>query len=391
MKSNIIFASYDGIAGNIANSQILPYIIFLSKNYNITIYSLEKNYNLKKKNLLEKCFKKLNITWVHETYNYNNLFSLVISLIKFNFNFFFLLSKIEHKLVHIRSFPSFFLVLGSIYLSKIKIIYDIRGFWIDEKIDRFNWKQNSLKVKLLKSINNYFIKKSNIIITLTDDSKRILSQKFINKEIVNIPTCVNIYKFNENSVFKKKVLNFGHLGSIQYAYDFNKILFFFKKYLSIESKAKLFIYSSDSKNLILKYLNNNNIESKNYEIQNINHSKIHLFMKNIDFGIFYLKKNYSIRASFPTKIGEFFSSNIPILCNNFNEDINQIFNNNKIGVFSNFKNDIDIKKLYYNINSIYLENFNNKFARKYSEINLNLETSKIQYLSLYEKLIEYDE
>ena len=48
--------------------------------------------------------------------------------------------------------------------------------------------------------------------------------------------------------------------------------------------------------------------------------------EKFDCLIFNLNINFSISASMPTKIGESLSSNTPVICNNFNDDIEEISN-----------------------------------------------------------------
>ena len=33
-----------------------------------------------------------------------------------------------------------------------KLVFDIRGFWADEKVDRLGWSKNSLKYKFFKAL-----------------------------------------------------------------------------------------------------------------------------------------------------------------------------------------------------------------------------------------------
>ena len=106
-------------------------------------------------------------------------------------------------------------------------------------------------------------------------------------------------------------------------------------------------------------------------------------MKIIDIGIFYCNKNYSIQASFPTKIGEFLSSGIPILCNDFNKDIKNLINQNKIGLISNFKKEkflIEYKKLKKILNNKQIR----KRCRKIAEDKLSLIKGSKKFLKLYE-------
>ena len=94
-------------------------------------------------------------------------------------------------------------------------------------------------------------------------------------------------------------------------------------------------------------------------------------IKLIDFGIFNLKNNYSIKASFPTKISELFLSGIPIICNNFNHDIEQFLSIYQVGILTDFS----ISKISYDVQKI--QNLHNN-----STIKKNCRNVGLKYLSL---------
>ena len=107
MKHNILYSSYDGVSGSIGQSQIVPYLLYLSKFYNITVISLEKSENYNNSVLIQENFKKNKIKWLKYKYNYRIKFFNFINIIIFNFLLFLLDFKNKYKIIHIRGFPSF--------------------------------------------------------------------------------------------------------------------------------------------------------------------------------------------------------------------------------------------------------------------------------------------
>ena len=387
MKYSILYSSYDGISGNLGQSQIIPYLLYLSKFYNITVLSLEKSENYKNLSFIENSFKENKIKWVKHKYNYKIKLFNIIKIIILNFFLFFLELKNNYSIVHIRGFPSFFLVFICLLQSK-KIIFDIRGFWIQEKIDRFNWNKNSMFTKILKKIEHIFYKKSSCIITLTDDSKKILQKKYKDKKIFKIYTCVDNDKFKEKKYYNQNIVTLGYIGSIQYAYNFNKVLKFIEKLFNNYQNINFLIFSNDKKQIIVKHIDNYNIPNNRIEIKSFSHKMISEEINSIDIGIFFLNDNQSIKASFPTKIAEFLSLNIPIICNEFNNDIKNLLSDKNIGFLYNFETNINIHKIYEEINKIYIKNKQYKYARKISEKIFSLTNAKNQYHTIYENLIE---
>ena len=384
MKPKIIYSSYDGISGDIGQSQIIPYINFLSDNYEITIVSLEKRKNkLEIKKIKEKFFSK-NIIWYNYYYSYNKFFQNILKIVLLNFIVFFLALKNNYSIIHIRSFTSFFLVLLVLY-KKLKIIYDIRGFWIYEKIDRFNWNRKAYLTRLLLKIDCYFLGISDCIVTLTNESKNILVKKFPRKKIIKIPTCTNTYEFKEKKLYLKNIKNFGYLGSVTHAYNFNKVLIFIKKLTSFNKNIKLMIYSNSNKKQISDKIMKTKLLEKNYEIIQSKHNNINNELEKIDVGIFFLNKNYSSKASFPTKIAEFFAKNIPIICNDFNEDIVNILEQKKVGLIYDFKI-YNVREIFFKINEIYRINSKEKNALKIARSKYSYNYANKIYSRIYNQI-----
>ena len=63
--------------------------------------------------------------------------------------------KNAHQIVHIRSYmPGLGMPLFKMFFN-FKLVFDIRGFWADEKVDRLGWSKNSLKYKFFKALEIY--------------------------------------------------------------------------------------------------------------------------------------------------------------------------------------------------------------------------------------------
>ena len=381
MKFESIYITYDGICEPISESQILPLINSLSKNRKIILISLERKV---KKKILNIVKNNKNILWFKYNYFSNKLVFLnFIILAYLNIKIFYLLKKHKIKIIHLRSLIPYISIMIPSLFYKVNIIYDMRGFWIQEKIDRYNWNKNSIVVKTLKKIEIHLLKKSKKIICLTENSIKILSSKYnlnINK-FTKIPTTVDLNLFKKNQNIKNKLTNFCYLGTTKYAYDFNLLIKFFIKLKTNNISYNLFIISKDKINTnILK-----NIGEDNYKILDLEREDVIKKLNSIDFGIFFLKNNKSVAASYPTKIGEFMSMGIPIICNKFNTDFEKIFD--KKNCFINYEQDSNILNV---IDAIKSYKDNHKISSEcisFAKEELNLENSNIKYKIIYDKIL----
>ena len=229
---------------------------------------------------------------------------------------------------------------------------------------------------------------SKSIICLTHHSKNIIIKKYniSKKKISVIPTCVDTNYFksinqNELSDFTKIV----YLGSTKGAYNISKILSNFKSLISSNKNYYLTIITKDDhielKNKFIKA----DISNTFYKIISLDRNEIVEELSYNDIGVFYLNENFSIQASFPTKIAEFLSLGIPIICNNFNEDINFYINKHNVGKIYNYKE--DLKNNFNNIIDKIKSNKNIKEnCRNLAKQKLSLDYSFNKYQKIYDNL-----
>lgn len=402
-KPNILFISYDGLSDPLGQSQILPYLIGLSNNYSITIISCEKKERLEKeKNNLIRALNIAKINWEFIYFEENtNLFS--------KYNYSKTLKKLalkvlitnDVKLIHCRSYPAANIGL---YLNKkfnIPFVFDIRGFWADERLEGKIWNMyNPLHLTLylfFKIREIKFFKNASHIVSLTHKGKSIIENKFkINSnKITVIPCCVDleIFKPINDKINNKQAIGFNendkiliYIGSVGTWYLTNEVINCFKIWHKQDNNFKLLILTKDN-NAINELTNNLDINIKN-AIKSISvpHNLVPTYLSLACASIFFIKNSYSKQASSPTKMAESWAMNVPIITNSGIGDNDIYFNQNNGGVLiNNFSNEsfINAYNDFLNLNknnfrSIAENDFNHlNGIEKYNNIyNLILNASK---------------
>ena len=210
------------------------------------------------------------------------------------------------------------------------MVFDIRGFWADEKVDRLGWSKNSLKYKFFKALEIKLFKHANIVVTLTDSSKEFIEAKFkkSSNSVRVIRTCVDFSEFNaEKRVLRpydfKRRLVLGYLGSIDTAYDFNAFLQLIKNLEERNLKVHLKILSKTTPAIVMRYLKENKLSHLEHEVLFLKRHELSNVINQFDLLGFALKPSFSLIASMPTKIAESLACGTPIICNYFNNDINK--------------------------------------------------------------------
>lgn len=372
----------------ISDSQKISPLLQFSKlsNLNLTVISFEKksDFNSKRIKFLTKKLEKANIDWIKLPFYKNILFRTIIFLYFEILVFFILLSK-KIKIIHAWSYIPMLLIIVPNFFLNLKVIFDIRGFWFDEKKD-FS-QINFFIYFILKKIEKILYKSAYKIITLSKQSIKIIESKFDidKKNILFVTTFADKNNFKIINFKKINKFKFLYLGSAKNSYDFNKVINFLNIFDKYFKRWSLTAYSKD-KNYIRKLISTSNLRKSNFKVSAISVNKIKKALYKYNFGIYFIKPTFAKKASCPTKLAELMLSGIPVITNYGIGDINYferkgniiLFKFDKINEFSfkhNLKKILSLKK---NLRT----NKQRKFAEKIFDEKLYFK----KILSIYNRI-----
>jgi glycosyltransferase involved in cell wall biosynthesis len=392
----------------LGQSQVIPYLIGLSgKGNKIDLISFEKKKQFAKNEAaVRNELKKNGIQWHPLSYTkWPPIISTVWDIGRMVSKAQQLHKKNNFKIVHCRSYIPAFAGLSLRKKYGVKFIFDIRGFWIEERIDGKIW---NLANPFYKQAYRYFKKKekeffgiADYIISLTYKAKEeILSWKNLghNPKIEVIPTCADMKLFSDNQInhdlkqnFKQKLgithddFVLTYLGAIGTWYMLDEMLGFFEVLLSEKPNAKfLFITHEREQNIRMKS-QLHGIPDKNILVQKAERHEVPAWLLLSDFSIAFIKPAYSKMASSPTKFGELLSMGIPFICNRGIGDMDEIVSKYQCGILAGGFTRDDYKKVIQQMNS-FRQSDTARF-RKAAEEYFSLTGGIEKYNSVYQKLL----
>lgn len=403
-----LYISYDGMTDPLGQSQVIPYLIGLSQlGYQITIISCEKKDRFEKQNkFINELLESNNISWHPVSYSkLPSVFAKQFNLNRINKKAFAIYKEKKFELVHCRSYMAALIGLKLKQKFGIKFIFDMRGFWADERIDGGIW---NLKNIIHKRIYHFFKKKeiefltnADYTISLTQNAKgEILSWPTFQKKeipIEVIPCCVDLKLFSEKSITLtkinqlKKTLNIdendlilSYLGSIGTWYMLDEMLDFFKLLSSKKSNAKFLFITPDDKKLILSKAELKGISRDKLLIHSASRNEVPIYLSLSQISIYFIKPLYSKKASSPTKTGEIMGMGIPIITNSGIGDSDQIISDSKAGLIINEFSKGEYIRIISQID-VLLE-IDKITIKKAAENYFSLEKGVILYADVYKKL-----
>lgn len=406
--SKVLYLSYDGLTDALGQSQILPYVTGLSKlGYQFTIISFEKSgaFAVNKKIVKDICAAS-HIQWVPLSYTktppvlstLKDLYTLRKTVAK-------LYEKEKFSIIHCRSYLTALIGLWAKKKWGIKFIFDMRGFWADERIDGGLW---DIKNPVFKTIYRFFKQKeqqffqqADYIVSLTYNAKNEIESNLSNGKAIApievIPCCVDLDLFNGNNigsadiVQKKQELNiFGstkvlsYVGSVGTWYMLKEMLLFFKEWLLQYPESIFLFITGDEPSEITTQAKALNISAEKIRVVKGKRTEMSLLIACCDYSVFFIKPLYSKKASSPTKQGEIMAMGKPVICNAHIGDTDKIIKQYNAGVVLDgfTKGCFDEK-----IEEMKSKTFNANNIRRGAEEFYSLANGIEKYNGIYQKLL----
>lgn len=405
---NVLYISYDGMTDSLGRSQVLPYLCGLSEQgYGVTLISAEKPEVYEDgKSAVEKIVAGAGIDWQPVGYTKRPpIVSTLKDIFKIKKKAVELYRLKKFDIVHCRSYISAFVGLALKRRFGCRFVFDMRGFYADERVDGRIWNTQRFVYRMVynyfKRKEKTFMSESDAIVSLTHSAKsEILSwnlQNVTNEKITVIPCCAdtNHFDFEKQNVqdvekwrnalnVSKEDYVLSYLGSVGTWYMLPEMMDFFSELLKSRPNAVFLLITRDSRQLIMEEASRHNVPENKIIVQPATRDEVPQLALLSEASLFFIKPVWSKKASSPTKLAELMSLGIPCLTNKGVGDVDAIMEENPIGIlidgWTASDYDTAIAKL------LTLPADGRKIARQQACDKFSLETGVLAYKLIYERL-----
>lgn len=341
-----LYISYDGITDPLGRSQILPYLKKLTQEgVNIFLLSFEKDIE-RKRDFESKDFRKeldsFNISWMPLRFHRGIILFKIWDMILGIWFAVMAIYKNRIRLIHSRGYPPAFIALCLKRIFPLRFIFDIRGLWIDERLDAGLLLKGSIKYRLARWFERKMLLAADEIIVLTQALKDKLTQLPYLRErfdsITVIPTCVDLKLFypadslEEVNVLLKDKFVVSYFGSIGTYYNFSAVLDFFKVLSGIFRNSYLLVMSNSTRVFTEKIIHTKGISSDRYYLGSVSYQDVPPWLSASDVSVIFYNRSYSKEGCCPTKLGESLSCGVPVVINDGIGDCSSIVKKKDVGI-----------------------------------------------------------
>lgn len=351
---NILYISYDGMTDPLGQSQVIPYLTYLSGcGHTITVLSAEKPLNFRlNADTVSFLLNEHNINWQYIRYTARPpVLSTLWDVDMLKRKALKLHRAHAFDIVHCRSYIA---ALAGLYLkrkAKLKFVFDMRGFWADERIDGGLW---NLKNPVFNTIYKYFknkekefISHADYIVVLTEKARKIVGdwQKNISHAPIGVvPCCVDTALFSPQSLDAGKIQDkrrqlgmdesakiITYLGSLGTWYMPEEMMAFYKMLSQHRPEFRFMFITYDEPSLIYQLAARHGVPNDRLIIVKASRKEVPLLLALSHIALFFIKPVFSKKASSPTKQAELMSMGVPVICNDGIGDTTDIILQSKAG------------------------------------------------------------
>ena len=341
----VLFISYDGMTDPLGQSQVLPYLVGLRQHgYDITLLSTEKKERFAQHaSTIRAITEQAGIRWepifftrkppvLAKFYDRYQLRRKALALHR----------ELGFAMTHCRSYVSAEVGLLLKRRFGVKFLFDMRGFWVDERVEGGMWNlKNPIYRRAYRTYKRKeaaFIAAADGIISLTENGKQEMQTwpTYPGTPIAVIPCSADFAVFplltphdrqvaRQQLGYEQDALVVSYLGSIGAWYLLDEMLAQFAVIKQQNPGAKMLFVTQEPAEMVLAAARNvPGLEATDFLVRPATRKEVPGLIAASNLNLFFIKQSYSKKASSPTKLGEILAMGLPVICNDGVGDVADI-------------------------------------------------------------------
>lgn len=335
--AGVLYITYDGLLDPLGASQILPYLRGIAAAQGgVVVLSFEKDERQARYGAaMETALKQCDIDWLPLRFtNGKGAVGKAWDLLKMYGWGYRLAMRHAVRVVHTRGHPAAQIGLFIKKLVGIRLIFDFRGLWVDERVDKGGWD--------LKRVHHrwqyHHFKRAERKLLANADQLVVLTQAVVpevrrlgalpSTGVTVIPCCADFEHFPLADCHRRakardwvgiaqdaRVL--GYLGSVGRMYMLDRLFRLFELAATDQRDTHLLVVTQDAAafNKLMSECLPITLHGRVHVLSATREEVPHL-IAGMDVLVSFIQPSYARMAASPTKLAECFAAGIPVICNN---------------------------------------------------------------------------
>jgi glycosyltransferase involved in cell wall biosynthesis len=228
-----------------------------------------------------------------------------------------------------------------------RFLFDMRGFWIDEKVEAGHWAAGGWLFRVGKWCERRFFAEADAIVSLTAAGVRELPRLGRVRDgvpVVVIPTCADLDRFqpsgsaSEDEDLRRRrqlglddALVVGCVGTLSNWYLREETLSYLAWLSTRLERMKVLIVTREDHDRLRADAVRAGVPGDRLVLTRAPFEEMPSLMRLMDAGVFFIRACFSKRASAATKLAEFLGCGVPVIINDGIGDSGEIVRANAVG------------------------------------------------------------
>lgn len=335
----LLYISYDGMLEPLGQSQVLAYLEKLATDRKIHLLSFEKVEDWQDPALRQAVAARIRGAGIHwHPRRYHKRPSALATAWDIGVGIasgLWLVLRHRIGIVHARSYVPAVMALALKRIGGTKFVFDMRGFWADERVDGGLWPRDGRMYRVAKWFERRFLLKADHVVSLTHAAVAEMQRfDYLHGRmppVTVIPTCADLQRFAPGPAPEGDFV-LGYVGSAGTWYLFDAVVTAFARLRERMPAARLLVVNRQEHDHIRQHLQAGGVPADAVELHAASHAEVPALMARMHAGVFFIKPVFSKQASAPTKLGEFLGCGIPCLANTGVGDMATVLEGERVGV-----------------------------------------------------------
>jgi glycosyltransferase involved in cell wall biosynthesis len=305
MNGGVLFLSYTGLMEPLGQSQVLAYQERLAANHPVHIVSFERPEDLAdtaRMATMQARVAGLGVHWHPLRYHKRlSFFSTGWDVATGVLKGWRLVRRHRLVTIHARSYVPGVMALTLKRMTGAKFLFDMRGFWVDERVDGGLWKRKSLLFRMGKRVEKRLLLAADHVVSLTRAGVRVMRAFDYLQErappMSVIPTCADLERFRPMArPYASTSFTLGYVGSAGTWYVFDLAVAAFLSLRKFRQDANFLIINKGGHAHIRERLRAHGVPTGAVELREAAHDEIPVLMTRMNAGVFIIKPVFSKQA-----------------------------------------------------------------------------------------------
>jgi glycosyltransferase involved in cell wall biosynthesis len=343
---DVLYLTYDGLADHIGQSQVLPYLLGCAQaGHRITVISFEKPARMVSHGdeIRRRC-REAGIEWLPQRFRSSPpVLAKAIDLAAMRRAAACADRERRFDLIHCRSYPAASIGLTLKRKLGIPLLFDMRGFWPDQRREGGRWRASSILGRALfnhwKKLESELYTEADHIVVLTAAAREVVaaSPNHGRGPISVIPCCADFDLFRLSTPEERSAARaelgiaveapvLVYLGSLGTVYRLDALLGLFAAARERLSGLKLLFIGSGPLEPILDEARRLGVQLDRDEIRSLTATRENVprWINAGDVGLCFCSPTFSSLGVSATKVGEYLACGLPVVGNRQIGDFDRI-------------------------------------------------------------------